>query len=338
MMVEGSWRKANIITIILWPLSILYGALFTLRKLAYKVGILKSYRAPIPVIVVGNITVGGTGKTPLVIYLVEQLRAAGYNPGVISRGYGGKADFYPFIVELDTLASHCGDEPALIKQRTGVALAVGPNRRSAIELLMADAKIDVIVSDDGLQHFALQRDVEICIVDETKIQANHCLLPAGPYRELRSRLSTVDLLVRHVADVTNSHQDHNMRLLPSKPQALNQWNNQSDDQQAEFDPSKGLHALAGIANPDRFFATCNALGWQFTAHSFPDHHNFCAEDLEFGDQLPIIMTEKDAVKCQEFATQDHWCLPVDVKMNDSFINELKSLLSAKKITNSKLVE
>jgi len=173
-----SWVKPNVLTSVLKPLSSVYKGAFAARKKAFKHGLFSSYRAPIPVIVVGNLTVGGTGKTPLVIHLVEQLKVLGFAPGVISRGYSGKADSYPLKVVSDTPVSESGDEPALIVKRTGVPMVVGPNREDSIELLLSESAIDLIVSDDGLQHLALERDIEVCLVDDTVSQSNENLLPA----------------------------------------------------------------------------------------------------------------------------------------------------------------
>lgn len=297
---------------------------FLAKKALYRIGLFKAYRAPVPLIVVGNITVGGTGKTPMVIYLVEQLRLLGYQPGVISRGYGGKSEHYPVVVESDAPASVAGDEPALIVRRCQVPMVVGPNRREDIERLLDSFEVDIIISDDGLQHFAMQRDIEICLLDQTRDDKNTSLLPAGPYREPHSRLSSVDIVVAHRVE-QGAGDDVVMSLEAGQPLPV------STSLQTEFDASDGVHAVAGIGNPQRFFRTCRGQGWTIEEHVFDDHHQYVASDLDFGDGKPVIMTEKDAVKCKNFATNLHWYLPVDVKMSTSFIRSLKPLLS--RITN-----
>ena len=319
---QQSWQQANLLTVALWPLSVLYRLVYTLRKAAHQVGILQSYRAPVPVIVIGNLTVGGTGKTPMVIYLVEQLRRLGYTPGVISRGYSGSAEVYPLKVQADTAPELCGDEPALIVRRTGVPMAVGPDRRADIKLLLQDATIDIIVSDDGLQHLALQRDIELCLVDETSLQSNPCLLPAGPYREPRSRLASVDLVVSHVAWGEQNNERLSMTLEPGTPVAL-----KDESPARQFDTSAVIDAVAGIGNPQRFFTTCLAQGWNIVEHPFADHHAFSVADFDLPGAGPILMTEKDAVKCQKFATERLWYLPVNVKIGGDFVQQLTKLLA-----------
>jgi len=309
-----SWQRADGLTIVLWPLSVVYRCLFAMNKLRYRFGFAASYRAPVPVIVVGNISVGGTGKTPLVVFLVEALREAGYTPGVISRGYGGRSDRYPVLVDFNTPAEVCGDEPALIVRRTGVPLCVGPDRSASIKLLLKNNEIDVVVSDDGLQHFAMQRDIEICLIDKTSPQTNHFLLPAGPYREGKSRLSSIDFLVSHRTQ-ENSDGGVSMRLEAGKVQPV------VDTNTREFPEDQRIHAIAGIGNPQRFFTTCTRLGLQFDEHVFPDHHRFRKSDIDFAGAA-VLMTEKDAVKCQEIADHCHWYLPVDAKLSAGFIEQL----------------
>lgn len=315
-----SWRKPDGLTIALLPFSALYHGLFLVKKSSYQIGLAKSYRAPVPVVVVGNITVGGTGKTPLVIYLIELLREFGYKPGVISRGYAGESTSYPVAVAIDTPVTICGDEPAMIVQRTKVPMVIGPNRQKDIELLIEKFDVDIVLSDDGLQHFALERDVEICLQDATSQQENTHLLPAGPYREPKSRLDMFDLVVHHVNPQDTSDKPYTMNLVPQGIQAVNNANSSS------FDASNGVHGVAGIGNPQRFFNTCRQMGWNVIEHAFNDHHAFDASDFEFEDDLPIVMTQKDAVKCQQFDNNSLWYLPVDVNISNKFSQHLKALL------------
>jgi tetraacyldisaccharide 4'-kinase len=280
--------------------------------------------------VVGNITVGGTGKTPLVIALVSYLEELGLKPGVISRGYGGDADAYPLWVDSQTSYKDCGDEPKLIQNRTKVPLVVGPNRQHSIELMQNRARVDVIISDDGLQHFALQRDLEICISDNTQTDTNGHCLPAGPLREPLSRLKHVDLNVSHVAVEDNlaDYQGATMYLEPASPICL------SADEDSEFVPENGLHAVAGIGNPVRFFNTCSAMGWEIERHPFDDHYSFVESDFDFPGTTQILMTEKDAVKCHEFASDRLWYLPVDAKISENLKAQLLLLLKQKSIISN----
>ena len=342
----NSWNKPNVLTGILKPLSHAYKGAFALRKKAFKKGIFSSYRAPIPVIVVGNLTVGGTGKTPLVIYLVEQLRAQGLTPGVISRGYSGTALHYPFAVTADADVNHSGDEPALIVRRTGVPMVVGPDRKASIESLLANHDIDIIISDDGLQHLALQRDIEICIVDDTSTSQNENLLPAGPYREPLSRLMNVDFIVRHGGEVGNAANQFSMNLQAGEPQPVKiepqpvkpepqpvkpepqpvKSEPAVLEAQKSFPAHHKIHAIAGIGNPQRFFDTCDSLNYTYEAHSFADHHRFTADDINFNNET-VLMTEKDAVKCLDFATEHHWYLPVNAQLSAGLISALMAKLS-----------
>jgi len=317
-----SWSKPNALTGILKPLSSIYKGAFALRKMAFNRRLFDTYQAPVPVIIVGNLTVGGTGKTPLVVHLVEQLRLRGFTPGVISRGYSGKAESYPLMVTVNTPVQHCGDEPALIVQRTGVPMAVGPNRRDSIEMLLEQADIDLVISDDGLQHLALQRDLEICLVDDTTKHENQNLLPAGPYREPLSRLMSVDFIVRHGGNVGNAENQFSMQLEPATPLPV------IPDNMTSFPISAHFHAIAAIGKPQRFFDTCEELGLAITSHSFADHYFFSAEDIHFAD-MPVLMTEKDAVKCRNIAGDLHWYLPVDAKLSNGFADAIAAAIKDK---------
>jgi tetraacyldisaccharide 4'-kinase len=293
------------------PLAALYGALVRLRRRLYRGGALRSQRLAVPVVVVGNITAGGAGKTPLVIALVEGLRARGFQPGVVSRGYGG-TERAPRLLASEPDPAQVGDEPALIALRTGAPVAVGANRPAAARLLL-DQGVDVIIADDGLQHYALARDVEICVVDGARRLGNGRLLPAGPLREPASRLREVDFVVcnggepradeipmRLVADAAVSLADDAMR----KPLAA-------------FAGSR-VHAVAGIGHPQRFFQSLREMDIEPIEHPFPDHHRYASADLAFGDELPVLMTDKDAVKCRAFAQPNWWRVPVTAALPESF--------------------
>ena len=309
------------------------------RRDAYFSGKRDVYRAPVPVIVVGNISVGGTGKTPFTLWLLELLQAQGYKPGVISRGYGAKAPYYPFEVKTDSLATEVGDEPLMMVRRSGCPLVVDPVRANAAAHLLELHDCDLIISDDGLQHYALGRDLEIAIVDAKRGLGNGRCLPVGPLREPPSRLDTIDYLVVNGAEQEQEaalpapeengfHPEgcHRMLLQPGPLRHL-------DGSAAALGPQR-VHAIAGIGNPQRFFDTLALLGYEVIAHPFPDHRAFREQDLEFGDGLPLLMTEKDAVKCRAFAADNRYYLPVNALLSQPFVDDLllhiKSLVATYK--------
>ncbi|MBL6751875.1 MAG: tetraacyldisaccharide 4'-kinase, partial [Nevskia sp.] len=288
----------------------LYGALAARAAARGKAA---AVRRPVPVIVVGNITVGGTGKTPLVLWLVQHLRERGWRPGVVSRGYGGRAPAYPLRVTPATDPAACGDEPALLARSAGVPVAVAPDRVAAARLLVDGGEADIIVADDGLQHYRLARDLEICVVDGSRGLGNGELLPAGPLREPAGRLGTVDLVVvnggswRAAVGVPQVA----MQLDIAEAVAL------ADGFRRRLAAFAGqrVHAVAGIGNPQRFFDALSAAGLQVTAHPFPDHHRFTEMDLAFGDDLPVMMTEKDAVKCAALEPRRLWAVPARARLS-----------------------
>nr|WP_281411981.1 tetraacyldisaccharide 4'-kinase [Motiliproteus sediminis] len=301
------------------PLAALYGALAAKRRRQYRQGDKTVWQAPVPVVVVGNISVGGTGKTPLTQALCTWLVEQGWRPGIVSRGYGGRSDHYPLRVEEHTAASACGDEPLLLAQTTGCPVVVDPDRARAARHLLANTDCNLILSDDGLQHYALGRDVEIAVVDGERGLGNGALMPAGPLREPASRLDEVDLVVINGGDWMHPGA-HRMTLLPGPVRRL-------DGTEADISPGP-VHGLAGIGNPQRFFRTLHQLGYQPQEHPLPDHHQIRAEDLEFGDPLPLIMTAKDAVKCRAFASDNRYYLPVNAELPAQFFQQLAARLRA----------
>jgi tetraacyldisaccharide 4'-kinase len=313
-----SWYQKSLWLYLLFPLAIVYWLLSAVRRLLYSVGILSSYRSPVPVVIVGNITVGGTGKTPLVIALCRTLQNAGMNPGVISRGYGGKAPSYPHIVTVNGNSQYCGDEPLLIAEQSQVPVVVDANRESAIRCLLANNTCDVIIADDGLQHYALQRDVEVVVVDGSRNFGNRWLLPVGPLREPVSRLNRVDYVVSNGPglDISSAKKQHTMSLQPTVLMSL------ADGKAVAFDQwssPKRVHAVAGIGNPDRFFQTLRSGGFDPIEHCFADHHHFTESDLAFDDEFPIIMTAKDAVKVRELNCLTHcWYLSIEATVDNGF--------------------
>ncbi|MGO4503454.1 MULTISPECIES: tetraacyldisaccharide 4'-kinase [unclassified Dyella] len=298
------------------PLSWLYGAITALRRALYRAGILRSTRLTVPVIVIGNLSVGGTGKTPLTIALAEGLRERGYTPGVVSRGYGGTQKL-PLLLDASAEPSQVGDEPCLIRT-SGVPVAVGRDRPAAAKLLI-DAGCDIVIADDGLQHYALARDLEICVIDGVRRFGNGRLLPAGPLREPMSRLQQVDYRVCNGGAVAPG--DIAMELRGGMARAL------VDDHAqplADF-ADQTVHAVAAIGNPARFFASLRAQGLQVIEHPFPDHHAFVPNDFPF-DGKPVLMTEKDAVKCRTFAQAHWWSVPVRAVLPKAFFDDIDARL------------
>jgi tetraacyldisaccharide 4'-kinase len=299
------------------PLAALYGAAIGLRGKLYRVGILRSVRLPAPVIVIGNLSVGGTGKTPLTIAVAAALRARGYRPGVVSRGYGG-SQREPLLLGDAPDPAQVGDEPCLI-HASGVPVAVGRDRPAAARLLL-DAGCNVLVADDGLQHYRLARDVEICVIDGTRRFGNGRLLPAGPLREPPSRLRQVDLRVCNGGIAEDG--ECLMQLRGGDIIALN------DGRAQPLVSFRGqrVHAVAAIGNPQRFFDSLRVAGIAPIEHPFADHHDFASADLDFADGLPVLMTDKDAVKCRRFAQSHWWRVPVQADLPQAFYEALDERL------------
>ncbi len=313
---------------LLWlPLSWLFLLLIKLRLFLYKLRLLRSYQVDAPVIVVGNITVGGTGKTPLVTWLVTLLKKAGYKPGIVTRGYGGKAERWPQQVRPDSDPVVVGDEPVLLAQRCDCPIVASPNRVEAAQALLKHSECDIIITDDGLQHYRLQRDIEIVVVDGDRRFGNRSCLPAGPLREPLSRLKSVDYIV---TNGMAGRGEFAMKLTPSNFISLT--NPQQSLALTEF-KGKTVHAIAGIGNPQRFFNLLKSHGIEVVEHPFEDHYAYSEQDLAFGDQLPVLMTEKDAVKCRRIARSNNsvpmWYLPVEAQLDEAFalsvLGKLKKL-------------
>ena len=274
----------------------------------------KAQILPVPVVVVGNITVGGSGKTPVVIALIDALRAAGFRPGVISRGYGRSSSCVSEVV-ADGDPVKYGDEPVLIKQRTGVPVVVGRDRAAAGELLLSHHAIDVIVSDDGLQHYRLARDIEIAIVDGRRRFGNGRLLPAGPLREPVSRLDECDLVL---INGQREADELGFDLIVGQAHALDS----SVQRPLESFVGSAVHAVAGIGDPQRFFIALRSRGLEIIEHPFPDHHAFVPSDFAFAGGRPVLMTEKDAVKCRTFARSGWYRVPVELALPDDVVGEI----------------
>ena len=274
---------------------------------------LASYRMPVPVIVVGNITAGGTGKTPLVLWVCDFLREQGYEPGIVSRGYGGRGE--TMAARKDSVPAITGDEPVLLAQRSRCPVWIGRNRAAAARaLIAANPGCNVIVSDDGLQHYGLQRDVEIAVLDGSRGTGNGLPLPAGPLRESTARLAEVDAVVV-TGDTSLPGASATTFAMRLDGNLFCNLLNPAFHQEAGAFLDKRVHAVAGIGNPARFFDHLQRLGLSFAAHAFPDHHAYSQADLEFSDADAIIMTEKDAIKCTHFARENYWVLPVDAHVD-----------------------
>ena len=299
------WLRRGALAWLLWPASLIFGVSILFRKAFYRLGIFRSAHPGIPVVIVGNITVGGTGKTPLVIWIAELLAKNGWTPGVITRGYGGSATA-PMAATLSADPGEVGDEPVLIARRAGCPVWVGPDRVAvAGALRRAEPKVDVLISDDGLQHYRLRRDVEIAVVDERGL-GNGFLLPAGPLREPRWRLRTVDRVVE------------NGRSMQLEGDTAHRMSDARERRELRRFAGQQVHAVAGIGDPGRFFAHLGRAGITVVPHPFPDHHAFTPRDLEFGDDAAVMMTEKDAVKLRSAPRANWWVLPVTAKLDPAF--------------------
>ncbi len=309
------WQTRGPLAVLLLPVAALFAVVAAIRRCAYRCKLLRSEQIGVPVIVVGNITAGGTGKTPLVLWLADFLRQQGKHPGIISRGYGA-ARTDARAVTANGSAADYGDEPCLLARRASCPVWVGTDRAAtAHALCAAHPEINVIISDDGLQHYRLARDVEIAVIDGARGLGNGWPLPAGPLREPASRLTTVDAVVVNGGDVASAFpQAVSMQLQGAT------FRNLRDPQQtvtAAHFRGQQVHAIAGIGNPQRFFTHLQRLGLDCVTREFPDHHTYTAADLQFAGDDAIVMTEKDAVKCMALATTHHWALVVNAVPDES---------------------
>ena len=312
-------NKMNLMSYLLIPLSGIFLLLVQFRFWLYKVGFFDIYKTKIPVIVVGNITIGGTGKTPLVIAIVKYFESQGKSVGVVSRGY--KGDYVQEVLEVTraTEPQECGDEPALIVQSTNAKVAVARKRSEAVKYLAINEKVDVIISDDGLQHYAMGRDVEIAVIDGVNRFGNGFLLPVGPLREPVKRLKSVDIIINNGASFDGE--------LSCEIKAESFVNIATEEfQPLDYFKDKECYAVAGIGNPSKFFKLLDDLGVRSINKPFVDHHNFVAEDFTFAKDYPVIMTSKDCVKCKHFATDQMWYLSVQAELSSDFYQQLESKL------------
>ena len=318
--IQKSWYSKSNLTIVLLPLSWLFCIMVLLRRFLYRLKILRTSQLDVPVIIVGNLTVGGTGKTPLVIELANLLKEHDYRPGIISRGYGGKARTWPQQVRWDGDPTMVGDEAILIARRTRCPMAVGPDRVASAKALLKYTDCNVIISDDGLQHYALGRDIEIAVIDGTRRYGNENCLPAGPLREPVSRIEQVNFKITNgipgPEEFAMTYEAEELRRAddPAVTLSLSSLKNQT------------VHAIAGIGNPQRFFDQLKKSGLDIIEHAYPDHYPFKKEDLDFGEIQPIVITEKDAVKCQRFYYHNVWYQPIKAILDNQFTEQLLVML------------
>jgi tetraacyldisaccharide 4'-kinase len=304
------WYRRGATAWLLWPVSLVFLLGVCIRRLFYILRIFRSRHPGIPVIVVGNLTVGGTGKTPLVIWIAEWLKSKGWSPAIVSRGYGARVDA-PRAATVAADAAEVGDEPILLARRSGCPVWIGPDRvQVAAALREQQRDVNVLVLDDGLQHYRMRRDLEIAVVDARGF-GNGFLLPAGPLREPRWRLRTVDAVVSHASAV----QGYSMEL---QGDLAHRMTDARERQPLKSFAGQKVHAVAGIGDPNRFFIHLGKAGIKVVPHPFPDHHRFSPHELEFGDEAPVMLTEKDAVKLRSVARPNWWVLPVSAKLDPQF--------------------
>jgi len=324
-----AWYKESRWIRVLKPLSAVFGLVSAMRKHWYQ-NSKRIYTSRYPVIIVGNLTAGGTGKTPLVIFLAQQLREQGFKPGIVSRGYGSKAPSYPFAVTPATDFREAGEESLMIARHTQCPVIIDPDRVSAVQYLEAHFHCDIIISDDGMQHYRLDRTLEIVVIDGQRGFGNGLLLPAGPLRESPERLQSVDMIVCNGgAPIALSESAYRMDLDATHLVHLadNKYLSVKDEILQNM-TAKKVHAVSGIGNPERFFNSLCACGFDIITHIFRDHHLFASGDIQFDDDLDVVMTEKDAVKCNEFASDRHWYLKVVARLPENFIQQIIDLLPA----------
>ena len=318
---EAIWYRRHPMGLLLMPLGWLFRLAVALRRLSFRLQMRKVNRMEVPVIVVGNISIGGTGKTPLVIWLARYL-SRNFRPGVVCRAYGGRSRNWPQKVRADSDPATVGDEAVLLAKRCGCPVAAGPDRFASAKALVEHEQCNLILSDDGLQHLPLARDIEIAVIDGARRHGNGRCLPAGPLREPVSRLKDVDILV------TNGPAERGEFRMLVRPWRAMSVNGEEAPRDLSAFAGTPVHAVCAIGNPSRFFEMLLGARLQVVPHPFPDHHVFTRRDIEFGDRLPVLMTEKDAVKCRRIAGRQHWYVPVRAELDESFALRIGNLLAS----------
>lgn len=338
---QQGWRQARLLNYLLLPISWCYVLVVKLRQGCYRMGICQSSALPVPVIVVGNISVGGSGKSPLVMALVDHLKAKGFTPGVISRGYGGKSAFWPREVNRTTCTQLVGDEPQLIFERCDVAVVAGPNRVRNGYYLIDKMNCNILISDDGYQHFALQRDIDIAVIDGQYGFGNGWCLPAGPLREPISAFKRADIVVFNGQVTELSVGQATAEWLHDIPSdcmtccatmELQEARNLLDNRRLKLSEfaRNPVHVVAGIGNPSRFFSQLEKVGIHIIPHVFPDHHQFSEQDLSFADDSDVLMTEKDGIKCRSVVTKkakNIWVVPAHLRVDETLYQRIDDLLA-----------
>jgi tetraacyldisaccharide 4'-kinase len=318
--IEELWYGKHPLSLVLLPISWIYSFIMRLRFYAYRLRLLPRHQVNVPVIIVGNITVGGTGKTPLTIWLCNTLAKHGHKPGILSRGYGGVPAKIPQQVRPDSDPNVVGDEPVLLAKRTGCPVAVSPDRYLSAVQLLEHRDCDVLVCDDGLQHLSFDRDLEIAVIDGDRRFGNGHCLPAGPLREPLSRLSTVDIAISNGLPGKNefamryTYGDFVSINDEKIVKSINEFRNMT------------VHAVTGIGNPSRFHSYLRSRNIRIIKNTFSDHYNFTQKELLFDDDFPVVMTEKDAVKCTQYKLENTWYLPVSAEFDDVFYHRIEILL------------
>jgi tetraacyldisaccharide 4'-kinase len=332
---QQHWAKWFLVPLLM-PLTLLFWLLTLIRRSFYRLGVFKSFKISVPVIVVGNIGIGGNGKTPVVVFLIEQCQKLGLNVGIVSRGYGGNAPYYPYLLNKNSTAAEAGDEPVLIHARCNVPVVVGSDRVAAANLLVGQG-CDIIVADDGLQHYRLNRDIELIVVDAKRKFGNGYLLPSGPLREGIWRLKTAGFVINNNAQgssnlllekqtVTSNQLD--MVLRPEF--VCNVLTGEKISLLTFIQDNAKVNAMAGIGDPERFFNTLRAQKFELNdVLAFVDHHHFIETDLNhLSSKLPLLMTEKDAVKCKTFSKKHWWYVPVSAEFSQDDSNKLNETIQA----------
>ncbi|MED5530625.1 MAG: tetraacyldisaccharide 4'-kinase [Pseudomonadota bacterium] len=322
---ETAWYKKARWLILLWPFSMIYRMVVVLLRKKHQSNN-DLQKLSVPVIVIGNISVGGTGKTPLLIALANILKSKGINPGIISRGYGGKAATYPLEVSLETNVTECGDEAILLAEKTGCPIVVAPDRKKALKSLIEKHAVDIVLSDDGMQHYRLSRDLEICVIDGKRLFANGFCFPAGPLREPIKRLTEVDFIVINGKTSEQSGMLQSAAEMIVEPKFL--VNLLTEEKRpfsgAPFNMGSVVQAVSAIGNPQRFYDLLDELPYRMKKFSFPDHFLYSEEDflsMDLDHHQPIVMTEKDAIKCRGFAQSNYWYLLTEVSLPQSFTDD-----------------
>ncbi len=314
------WYGGAPVPWLLRAMATLYASLMAVRRRLYRLGLKRATDLPVPVLVIGNITVGGTGKTPLTAWLATELTRRGWRPGIVSRGYGGNEN-NTAMLPLDADPAQYGDEPVWLMRAAHCPVAIGRRRAEAARLLLARVGCDVILCDDGLQHWSMARDLEILVIDGERRFGNGLLLPAGPLREATERAGRVDYVV--VNGEPAGPDEYAMRVSATRLVAVNDLTHARPIQSFE---GQEVHAVAGIGNPERFFRMLERQGLQVVRHAFPDHHHFRRSDFDFDRALPIVMTEKDAVKCACLGLPEAFMVPIEVELPDGFADLLHKRL------------